>query len=154
MTGEEVVKLIAYIRAACPSQAFEEYTADAWAEILPRHYTLDECRAAVIAVKQRQPYVDVSDVITEARRARRARQDRQEIRTLLDPAAYRELVADADARTLRLIGAHRKKLAIEGPPRKRPVYIGKPAGRADPCVIAERQAAESRAIRQAREAAS
>ena len=61
MTHEEVVKLCRYIQAACPSQAFDDYTPEVWAEMLPARYTLDECRAAVIAIKQRQAYVDVSE---------------------------------------------------------------------------------------------
>ena len=117
MTPVEITKLCRYIRAACPSQAFDEFTADVWAEILPAHYTLPECRAAVVAIKQRQPYVDVSDIIAEVKRARYAAEDRQSIRKLLDPAAYRAQVEAADARTLALIEAEMHRRGVGKPVR-------------------------------------
>jgi hypothetical protein len=117
VTGEEITKLCRYIKAACPAQAMDEFTADVWAEILPGHYTLPECRAAVIAIKQRQPYVDVSDIIAEVKRTRHAAEDRQSIRKLLDPAAYRAQVEAADARTLALIEAETRRRGVSQPVR-------------------------------------
>lgn len=101
MTRDEVVKLCRYIKAACPAQAFDDYTPDVWAEILPSWLTLDAARSAVIAVKQRQAFVDVSDIIAEAKRARRAIEDQQRLGTYLDSAAYRAQIATADREFLR-----------------------------------------------------
>lgn len=151
MTPDEIIKLCRYIKAACPAQAMDEFTPDVWADILPVSYTLDECRAAVIAIKQRQPYVDVSDVITEVKRARRADEDRQGIRALLDPAAYRRKIAEADQRTAELISARAgRTLAIAAAPQGSASPA--PAGRVimDPQAVATRQAARSRAAREAR----
>jgi hypothetical protein len=76
MTHEEIVKLCRYIQAACPAQRFDEYTPDVWAEVFPASLTLDDCRAAVITIKQRQRYIDPSDIIAEVRRIRSNRLDR------------------------------------------------------------------------------
>lgn len=70
MTSEEMTVLCRYIKAQCPQQAFDTRTPTAWAETAPGWLTLDAARAAVIAVKQRQPFVDISDIITEVRQAR------------------------------------------------------------------------------------
>lgn len=103
MTDDEVTKLCKYIAEACPSQRFGEFTSDVWAEILPRDFTLAECRSAVAAVKQRQPFVDVSDVTAQVRRTRAAAADKDRLRTILDPAAYRAEIEAADARVLAAI---------------------------------------------------
>jgi hypothetical protein len=117
MTDEEVAKLCRYIKAACPSQAFDDFTPLVWAEILPAHYTLPECRAAVIAIKQRQAYADVSDVIAEVKRARAGAADRDRLRVLLNPAAYRAEIEARDGLILAKIAARAgiTNRAIKGP---------------------------------------
>jgi len=95
MTCEEVTKLCRYIKAACPSQSMDEFTPVVWTEILPAHYSLDECRAAVIAIKQRQTWVDVSDIIAEVKRARRADLESLVLPTDLDYAQVRGLSTEA-----------------------------------------------------------
>lgn len=47
--------------------------------------TLDMARDAVVEIKRRQPFVDVSEIIKEARRKRRPAIDRQEADELLGP---------------------------------------------------------------------
>lgn len=71
MTPTETVKLVGYINACCPQQAMDEYTADAWHDLLSA-YGLDECRRAVVTIASRQPFVAASEVITEVGRQRRA----------------------------------------------------------------------------------
>lgn len=105
MTQAEVIHLCRYIRAACPAQAFDEFTADVWAEIIPADYTIGECHEAVIAIKQRQAFVDVSDIISQVKRTRRPAAAQAELRQLLDPVAYKAEVAAADDRFLRELAA-------------------------------------------------
>lgn len=69
MTPDETVALTRYVAALCPAQRFDEFTADAWWDVLAR-YTLDEARAAAAAVAGRQPFVSAGEIATEARRAR------------------------------------------------------------------------------------
>jgi hypothetical protein len=45
----ETVHLARYVRAYCPQQKFDEYTPDAWHEVL-HPYTLDEAKTAVRAL--------------------------------------------------------------------------------------------------------
>jgi hypothetical protein len=53
----------------------DEYTADAWHDLLGE-YGLGECRHAVVLVARRQPFVSASEIITEVRRERRAEMGR------------------------------------------------------------------------------
>lgn len=63
--------LCRYIRALCPQQKFDEYTPDAWADVLSG-YQLDDARRAAAAVARRQPFVSPSEIIAEIRRTRAA----------------------------------------------------------------------------------
>lgn len=58
-----------YVAACCPQQAIDEFTPDAWHDILGA-YGLGECRAAAKTVVSRQPFCAPSEIITEVRRAR------------------------------------------------------------------------------------
>jgi hypothetical protein len=102
VTREDAVKLCAYVEAACPSQQMADFTPDVWCEILPASYTLDECRAAVAAIIRRgERYADLGTIITEVRRARAPEAQREHLRALLDPAAYRDMIAADDAAFMR-----------------------------------------------------
>src|SRR5690606_14585339 len=46
MTPEEAVILARYVKAMCPQQRLDEYTADAWYDVLAP-YPLEDARAAV-----------------------------------------------------------------------------------------------------------
>nr|WSZ97252.1 hypothetical protein OH820_17750 [Streptomyces sp. NBC_00857] len=73
MSPEETVMLAAYVHAQCPQQKFDEYTPDAWHDVL-YPYALAEARAAVVArVSGGAAFVAVGEIITEIRRARRDR---------------------------------------------------------------------------------
>ena len=97
MNDTEITRLCRLVAALSPAQAWDEYTADAWAEVLPRDFTLEECQAALVAVKRRQPWVDPSDLIAEVRRARRPAEDAEQLRTVIDPDAYRAQIEADDA---------------------------------------------------------
>ena len=72
MTPSETVLFIRYVRACCPQQAIDEYTADAWHDVLACEpwLTLADARAAVVQIKRRQPFADVSEVIAQAKATR------------------------------------------------------------------------------------
>jgi hypothetical protein len=69
MTPRETVILTRYVKALCPQQAIDEYTPNAWHDLLG-DLSAVECRAAAIAVARRQPFVAPSEIIAECGRAR------------------------------------------------------------------------------------
>lgn len=64
MTREETAALCRIVRALCPAQAWDEYTPDAWHEVLGG-LDFDECRIAVAAAAARRPFIAPADIITE-----------------------------------------------------------------------------------------
>jgi hypothetical protein len=70
MTPDETVVLARYVRALCPQQKFDEYTPDAWHDVL-RDYTLDEARTAAAEVARHQAFVAPGEIATEVRKQRR-----------------------------------------------------------------------------------
>lgn len=72
MTPRETVLLCRYVKACCPQQAFDEYTPDAWQDLLG-DLTLADCREAVRNVAGRQPFVAPAEIRTEVRRLRGGR---------------------------------------------------------------------------------
>jgi hypothetical protein len=71
MTPDEAVILARYVRALCPQQKFDEYTPDAWHDVL-RGYLLDEARTAAALIAGRQAFVAPGEIATEIRRTRAA----------------------------------------------------------------------------------
>jgi len=71
MTPRETVILARYVKALCPQQAIDEFTPDAWHDLLG-DYSLDEARAAAATVARRQPFVAPAEMIAECDRERRA----------------------------------------------------------------------------------
>ena len=72
MTNAEAVMLCRYARAACPQQKFDEYTPDAWADLLTDLRYVD-CQAALKEIVKRQPFVSPSEIRDEVRRIRSKR---------------------------------------------------------------------------------
>ncbi|MFJ2292140.1 hypothetical protein ACIOG7_10565 [Streptomyces sp. NPDC087894] len=72
MNSQEAILIAKYVASVCPQQRFNEHTPDVWGDILAP-YTVDDARAAVIAVAARQPFVAPAEIVTEikARRAER-----------------------------------------------------------------------------------
>lgn len=66
MTPEETVMLTKYVRACCPQQRLDEYTPDAWHELLG-DLTLDDARTAVVEIVKRQPFVSPAEIRTQVR---------------------------------------------------------------------------------------
>lgn len=69
MTREEAVILCRYVKAACPQQAIDVYTPDAWHDLLG-DLDIADCKAAIAAVAKRQPFVAPAEIREEVRRIR------------------------------------------------------------------------------------
>ncbi|NUO42374.1 MAG: hypothetical protein HOV82_10080 [Streptomyces sp.] len=72
MTPDETVILARYVRALCPQQKFDEYTPDAWHDVLGEH-TLTDARQAAARVAKRQPFVAPSEIVAEIGTIRKER---------------------------------------------------------------------------------
>jgi hypothetical protein len=119
VNDSEVVALCRYIAALTPAQQWDEFTADAWADILPGDLTLDDARAAVIVIKQRQQWVDPSDIIAEVRQARRPAIEAAWLATLLDRDSYAAMIEAENDAFLRKLDARRssaRRLKAVPPP--------------------------------------
>jgi len=160
MTPSETVMLTRYVAACCPQQVMDDYTPDAWHDLLG-DLSLDDCRAAVIAIKRHSVFVDPSAIRAEVKRIRRDRIDHAipaapPAELADDPGRYR---AELKARIRQIADGRSLNRAIEGPPAK-----GEPPaeftegrtgfgealerpGSVSPQEIARRQAAESRTAR-------
>lgn len=75
MTPTEAVKLTRLVKAICPQQAFDEYTADAWSELLADLNIADATRA-VKQLGQRQVFIAPAEIRAEVRRIRSERIDK------------------------------------------------------------------------------
>jgi hypothetical protein len=67
MTPRETLALTRFVKACCPQQEIDEYTPEAWHELLG-DLSLAQCRVAVRTVARRQPFVAPSEIITEVAR--------------------------------------------------------------------------------------
>jgi hypothetical protein len=94
------VELAKYVSACCPQQRFNEFTPDAWHDLLGQ-YDQAECRTAVIAVASRQPFVAPAEIIAEITAARRARAGRVRRARLDADLPQFALTAGADTRLTR-----------------------------------------------------
>lgn len=72
MTPTEAVTLCRYVRAACPQQAMDEYTPQAWADLLG-DLRIEDAREAARNLGKRQPFISPSEIRTEVHRIRERR---------------------------------------------------------------------------------
>lgn len=72
MTPRETVVLCRYVKACCPQQQVDEYTPDAWHDLLG-DLELADCREAVKTIASRQPFVAPAEIRAEVRRIRTQR---------------------------------------------------------------------------------
>lgn len=85
MRDTEIVAIVAYVSQLNPAQKVDEYTADAWADVL-RDVPADmgTAKLAVVRIARRQQWISPGEV-------------RKEIRSMLRPV---DLERPADARAL------------------------------------------------------
>jgi hypothetical protein len=69
MTPDETVILARYVRALCPQQKFDEYTPDAWHDVLA-DFALTDARTAAATVARKQPFVSPAEIVAEIRKQR------------------------------------------------------------------------------------
>jgi hypothetical protein len=72
MKHAEAVQLTRLVHAICPQQAIDQYTPDAWSELLGDLRTQD-CMAAVRNLGKRQVFIAPAEIRTEVRRIRNER---------------------------------------------------------------------------------
>lgn len=75
MNNQETVKLTRLVKAMCPQQAMDEYTADTWCELLA-DLRLTDCTEAVKRLGQEQPFIAPSEIRAAVRKIRTDRLDR------------------------------------------------------------------------------
>lgn len=80
MNRTETVALLRIVRAVCPAQKLDEYTPDAWAELLG-DLRLEDCQLALKALGQRQVFIAPAEIRQEVRRIRRDRLERAPLPT-------------------------------------------------------------------------
>ncbi|WP_019548437.1 zinc finger domain-containing protein [Streptomyces sulphureus] len=74
MTPDETVILARYVRALCPQQAMDEYTPDAWHDVL-QDVTLSDARSGAARVARRQPFVAPAEILAEVHQLHAERLD-------------------------------------------------------------------------------
>lgn len=67
MTAAEAVLLCRFAKACCPQQAIDQYTPDAWHELL-RDLTFDDCKAAIVDIVKTQPFVAPAEIRDRVRK--------------------------------------------------------------------------------------
>ena len=96
MTPDDTIRLCRMVKAVCPSQAYDQYTPDAWHLILG-HLRYDDCRAAVahLAGLDLEPgkarYIEPGHIVAQVKRIRAKRLDDYgpvDPPSGLDPTAY------------------------------------------------------------------
>lgn len=108
MTPDETVILARYVRALCPQQKFDEFTPDAWHDVLG-DYQLADARQAAARVAKRQPFVAPSEIVGEIGKIRGSR---------THDFVYEPPPADSDPH---YIQRYRTQLAATGDGQRPPV---------------------------------
>lgn len=67
MTAAEALALTRWMRAACPQQKFDEYTADAWFDLMS-DLDFADAKTAATAIARRQPFVSPAEIRAEIKR--------------------------------------------------------------------------------------
>jgi hypothetical protein len=91
LTPSETVVLARYVKACCPGSQIDEYTPDAWHDLLG-DLPMADCRDAVAAIAKRQPFVAASEIRDEVLRVRA-----QRLKEVPLPPPPPELLDDPDA---------------------------------------------------------
>lgn len=74
MNAAETITLLGYVTAACPAQKVDEFTPEAWVDLLGR-LRYNDCKEAARNLAQSQDFIAPKDIIREVRRIRTRRLD-------------------------------------------------------------------------------
>lgn len=99
MNRAEAAMLCRYVTACCPQQKLDEYSPDAWADLLG-DLRYQDCKEGAGRVARRQPFVSPSEIRGEVRRIRAARVDGAlfpDPPSGMDAAAYIDWLKEARA---------------------------------------------------------
>jgi hypothetical protein len=69
MTPAEAAILSAYAEQCCPQQKFNEFTGDAWGDLMPDVRFVD-AKEAVKIIARRSPWISPAEIIAEVKRVR------------------------------------------------------------------------------------
>ncbi|ASU81535.1 hypothetical protein CDO52_00890 [Nocardiopsis gilva YIM 90087] len=87
MTREQAVVLCRYVRACCPQQKIDDYTPNAWHDLIG-DLDFDDCHEAVKTIARRQPFIAPAEIRAEVRRIRDDRlRDADRVLPAADPDA-------------------------------------------------------------------
>ena len=75
MNAPETLALLRYVKACCPAQAIDEYTPDAWTDLL-HDLRLVDAKEAARNLAQQQEFIAPKDIRKEVRRIRADRINR------------------------------------------------------------------------------
>ena len=114
MNQQEATNLVRIVKAACPAQAVDEFTADAWQFILD-DIPLADAMAAVRTLARRESdkplWIDPRQVLTEVRRIRARRLDDFDVATLTGaPADVDDYIAWRRATNRAIADGHQSGL--------------------------------------------
>ncbi len=121
MTPTEAVILCRFARSICPQQHFDEFTPDAWGEVLGRLRLVD-CKEALTELAAKQPFVSPAEIRAEVRRIRRERDS--DFGALPDPP--NDIDPDDTAAYMRWLRETRRRIA-DGELEPKPLAIEPPA---------------------------
>lgn len=85
MDAREAVMLSAYVENACPQQKFNEFTGEAWGDLLADVRYVDALEA-VKTLGKKQPFISPSEIIAEVRVVRSKRIADEVVHSLHPPA--------------------------------------------------------------------
>lgn len=69
MNAAEAIMLVRFIKAACPQQAIDELTPDAWLMLL-EPYRFEDCKQAAVDLARAQPFVAPAEIIARVKAIR------------------------------------------------------------------------------------
>lgn len=112
MTPEEAVILARYVRAMYPHIKLDEFTPDAWHDVLA-NYDLGDARAAVVKhVRNGNAFISAGEITAEIRRVRNARIETAEPYTGIGGTWREEITAIRQHNAALASGAHPERPAL------------------------------------------
>jgi hypothetical protein len=72
VNANEAIMLCRFVKAACPQQAIDEYTPDAWL-ILLEPFRYEDCKQAAVELARAEPFVAPAEIIAKVKAIRSKR---------------------------------------------------------------------------------